>query len=279
MIPGAFEGAEAPSNIPEDYERGMLMSSFYDLFLTRNVPESLQFRILTIPYFVYLLITVFLTFLFFRYFERVGADKAKRAIKGLSLFLLFIFFFRIYTDYVGDWDFDLVGEELPFHLCLLACFVLPFALFTGNELLMNFSYTLLLPSAVAAMLMPTGAYNQYCYFGWFTISFYIHHGLVVMIPILAIKAKIFTPDKKYIPKMIGMAVVYAIFIFFLNKLLGANYMFLNTPSAGSIMVPLAKVFGNPGYVAPIVLIGIIAMLLMNTMWAGIRRRRVVVGDQ
>lgn len=143
-------------------------------------------------------------------------------------------------------------EELPLSLCGLAMFALLMYSYKPNEVLGNMLYCLFLPGAISAMLFcnwtdrPIDSFLS-------LFSFFYHIVLIVYI-MMILTAKEFTLHPRYLWAPIVFLLLSAPAIYYFNKHFDTNFMFLNTPSPGSPLVPLEKLFGNPGYIFGLVLI-------------------------
>ena len=55
-------------------------------------------------------------------------------------------------------------------------------------------------------------------------------------------------------------------VFRINKIIGTNFMFLNTPSLGSPLVLLENLFGSPGYIFAGICLIFIIWISMYLPW-------------
>ena len=69
------------------------------------------------------------------------------------------------------------------------------------------------------------------------------------------------PDIRQIPKMTVIMYALAVPIYFLNKRWDTNFMFINTPSPGSPLVPLYNIFGDGYVIAAAVLVVLVWIIL------------------
>ena len=246
--------------------------SFFDLFLTRFIPKELQFETFALPHFIYIVTLAIIIFCMARYVKKLPKAKAEKLIKILSLSLIVIYFYRFYMFWQYDYKFDFV-DNLPFHLCIVNQFVIPYAVCKKNELLLNLSYAIGAPAAAIAILTPSMLYKEYFYLSWFVIFFFLLHALIVMIPILCISAGIFRPNYKLMPKACAVFMGFVAFVYGLNKILNANFMFLNIPESGTLMEPFYIWLGNPGFIAPLLLVLFFVLFTMYIPWIIIDKKR------
>jgi uncharacterized membrane protein YwaF len=154
----------------------------------------------------------------------------------------------------------------PLHLCIISGFVLPVTVFLKNKLLWNFSYGVLMPGALVAIIMPENILSWYHAFGWMPLVFYIWHFLVVAIPIMQVASGELYPDIRKYPQVLLIICTYALGIFILNKQLGTNYLYLNAPARGTVLELFAEWLGNPGYLIPLVLSVFFVSFMMFVPW-------------
>jgi uncharacterized membrane protein YwaF len=143
---------------------------------------------------------------------------------------------------------------------------MPAAVISKNKTVNNYCYSVLLPGAIIAMLTPADMFWDYFYLGWFPLFFFIWHFIIAIIPILSIKAGIYRPDIREFPKMIVISLAYMAIIYPLNKLLNTNFLFINTPSRGSLLETYYGWLGNPGYIVPTFITFAAVVFLMYIPW-------------
>lgn len=151
-------------------------------------------------------------------------------------------------------------EELPFSLCGLAMFAFIWYSYTNNKAIGEMLYSLFLPGAISAMLFcnwterPIGSFLS-------LFSFYYHVVLIVYIAMI-LYAKEFVPNIRRLWAPIVFLLISAPAIYRFNKIYDTNFMFLNVPSPGSPLIPLERIFGNPGYIFGLVLILLTLWIIM-----------------
>ena len=147
---------------------------------------------------------------------------------------------------------------LPLHLCSLALFFSFYHAVFGGKILGDFLYSLCLPGAACALLFPD--WTAYPLMNLLSINAFLNHILLVAYPLMLVAGKDLKPDFRNLPKCAGIIICIALPIYFFNKLLDTNYLFLNWPSPGSPLEIFANLLGDPAY-----LLGYIPMLL--TVWS------------
>lgn len=160
-------------------------------------------------------------------------------------------------------------DYLPLHLCAvteLFCFLYAFR---RDKLSREFLYWLGLPGALSALLFADWL--------WFPLwnfqsiqSFFVHGAMSVFAVLLLVSGES-KPSLKGWPSTFAIASLFAIPLFFLNKLWGTNFFFLNTPSPGSPLVILEEIAGNPGYIGLLLVLVLVVWILMALPWLLVKR--------
>ncbi len=141
---------------------------------------------------------------------------------------------------------------LPFHLCGLAIFAmladafLDFRKITGQMLAFAF-----MPGAAAALLFCN--WTEYPFFNFMNIHSFVFHGWIICYVIMIYRNGEVRPSYGGLWKVVGMLAVIAVPVYFLNKVLEENYLFISEASEGSPLVFLWDIFGTRfgeiGYIA------------------------------
>ncbi len=242
----------------------------FDLLFTRKIPAELKFQGFAWPHVLLLLLVLLSVFLSVMYTKR---QENQQKYKLLMLFtfavpLVYLFRFIVFAllDRFVEPQMSLL-DRLPFHLCALNAIIMPFAVFRKNEILLNYMYGIALPAAAAAMLTPAMSYyGQYFYFSWQIVLFFIDHGLMVLVAVLAVCSGFFRPNYKLLPHMFAFFLAYCAVIYPVNKLLNQNYLFLNNADKGTVMAFFEAYLGNPGYLAAMALLVTLIVFLMYWPW-------------
>ncbi len=251
--------------------------SFHDLFLTTSVPPNATFKTFSPQHFLYLGVTVLLILVLAHQIKKWQPAKALKFVQALCILLCALYFYRFYMFSRYDYKYDFL-DNLPFHLCIINQFIIPFAIFKKNKLLLNVTYTIGMPAAAIAMITPSSLYKEYHAFSWFLLFFFFVHALILLIPILAIRIDIFRPDPALYKKVVIAFLSFTAIIFTVNKIVGTNYMFINYPEMGTPMEFFANFMGNPGYLLPLfgILFGIIALMYLPWQVAEKRRQKAAM---
>lgn len=181
---------------------------------------------------------------------------AGRRLDGRSRRALLIVLWGIFTAielsryvYFGFFpDKFSVKTSLPFHLCSIAIFTYPLAIFTKNKTFCNFIYAVNMPGALFALVTPD--IGKSTVFSFYFIHLMTAHTFIVLIPLYMVLCGIFRPDSRRLP---GVAVMFAFTMLpalLLNSLFGSNYYFINGPVRGTLTQIFADWMGESLYLLP-----------------------------
>jgi hypothetical integral membrane protein (TIGR02206 family) len=165
-----------------------------------------------------LIVISFLSFL--PYFSKLGKKNVYPKILGTLLFLNLVLE-SINGALEGTWSLQ---EYLPFHLCSIASVFSVILLFNYNQKLAQIFYYWGLTGALNAMLSPVFLFGIE---GYHYYAFYIAHGGILFVCMFMILHHNFRPEKKMWWKTFIYIQFAALGVGLINKLLGANYMFLS----------------------------------------------------
>ena len=165
--------------------------------------------------------------LVFRGLDSSGQQSMLQACAGVLLAAEFLRIF--WPAVVGQFD---PRYMLPLHLCSIMVFIETAAVLTGRPLLMELSYCLGMPGAFFALLTPES--TELPLLNLWYLLFILSHTLLFLIPVLMLFAG-FRPDWRRLPACFGVLMIIALVDGWVNRLLGANYLFLCSPPAGSLL--------------------------------------------
>ena len=242
----------------------------FDLFFTSNIPEHLRFAAFSVSHALWVLASALFVFMVARDTrEKDIAQKEKRllffawsipAIHAVSItghLLLEIFVEPQYSFL----------NFLPTNLCTLNVIIMPLAIVKNNKTVLNFLYALSLPGAAMAILTPTTYYyGRFFYLSWSVVLYFIDHAIMVLVPVLAIMCGRFRPDYRYLPRVMAYFLPYVAVIYVANKIANHNWLFINVPEEGTILVLFEAYLGNPGYIAAMAVLLAIVIFCMYLPW-------------
>lgn len=110
---------------------------------------------------------------------------------------------------------------------------------------------------------------------WPVVCGFTEHALIIAFIAMLLAGSDFKPRIRDAWMPAALLAAYAPIVYVFNKAHDTNYLFINTPSPGSPMMPAADAFGNPGYLVPLALAAIGSFLLMHALWQFDAHRRAV----
>lgn len=190
-------------------------------------------------------------------YRRAPAPRQRAIGLGLSVAMIVIEFFNdVVLLILGKFDW----QYLPLHLCGLAMFVCLAHAIRPSDWSGQTLYCLCLPGAAAAMLFPDWTRCPPLQFE--NLHSFSLHTLLILYPVLELAAGHIRPRLRSAWKPGVFLLGSALPLYFLNKIWGTNFMFLNWPSPDSPLVSMAAVLGNPGYLAGFALLVLAVVLLL-----------------
>ncbi|WP_312474975.1 TIGR02206 family membrane protein [Neobacillus sp.] len=156
-----------------------------------------------------------------------------------------------------------IRRDLPLHLSDIVVILAIFMLLTRSYKLFQFMYFAALGSSIQAILTPNLGKFSFPHFQY--IEFFVSHGGVVLACLFMVVAFNYRPT---IPSMwvtILIVNLYAACVFFLNKLLGANYLYImKKPRTASLLDYLGP---WPWYLLSLELVMIVSFyILYSPFW-------------
>ena len=162
--------------------------------------------------------------------------------------------------------------SLPLHICALTSYLVFVHRIRPRRALGEILFCPGTLGALAALLAPDWTY--YPPFSFMSAIGFIAHIAIILYILQAIWSGLITPSIKraYIPVL--FLAVYALIMIPFDKHFNVNYGFLNGPSPGSVLVPLAERFGYGfGYYAGYSLLVIAGILISYGLYALLTKRR------
>ncbi|WHY85586.1 TIGR02206 family membrane protein [Neobacillus novalis] len=127
-----------------------------------------------------------------------------------------------------------IRRDLPLHLSDLVVILAIVMLLTRSEKLFRFMYFAGLGSSIQAILTPDLGRFSFPHFQY--IEFFVSHGGVVLACLFMVAAFHYRPTIRSMWVTILLANLYGVCVFFLNKLLSANYLYImKKPKSTSLL--------------------------------------------
>lgn len=232
-----------------------MRKTFFDDFIAEptEVPEGGFWQAYGPEHLTWILVMTLIAVLGYLIFRKKSTEAQDKILKGIAIWF---FIQEIIKDILYGFNGTLGFEHLPLHICGISIFFTLWYAFNPGKLNGAYIYGVSLPGALAALTFPD--WMDYPQFHFSAVnSFTIHAELVAFAMFVLVSGRL-KPDIRQIPKMTVIMVIFAIPVYFLNKVWGTNFMFINYPSPGSPLVALYDLFGD-GYV-------IAAGVLLPVVW-------------
>lgn len=173
----------------------------------------------------------------------------------------------IFTSLEGTFT---IQEELPFHLCRLLAFILPFVIYYKNKKWFGITYFFTMVGTLQALLTPDlpQAAPHYSY-----ASYWILHGVLIYLPIYCIVVFGFRVNKKDFINAVIAGNIYLILTLIVNFAIGSNYFYTShKPPSASLLDFLGP---WPWYILSVELLTIFLFVLAwIPFWFGKKGNRI-----
>lgn len=154
-----------------------------------------------------------------------------------------------------------VKISLPLQLCSFALYSSLFLLFTGRQIFFEMSYFLGLGGALQALITPNLEYH-FPHVRWY--HFTVIHFTLILVPLYFIIVHGYRITWKSLLRAMGISTLLMLFVMLMNRILGANYMFINgQPEFPSMIDLFVNVFGPwPYYIAGMLLLAFFIFIIL-----------------
>lgn len=171
----------------------------------------------------------------------------------------------MFTSMEGTFN---IQEELPFHLCRLLAFIMPFVMYYKNKKWFGITYFFVLVGTLQALLTPDlpQAAPHYSY-----ASYWILHGVLIYLPIYCIVVFRFRIGKQDFINAVIAGNVYLVLTLIINFAIGSNYFYTShKPPSASLLDFLGP---WPWYILSVELLTIFLFVLAwMPFWFGKKKK-------
>lgn len=186
-----------------------------------------------------------LIFLTITFFFKDKSEKTRKIVLlsycGLNLILFIIYKINLSTNPATLVDkgyaFN-IWEELPLHLCNISLFLVPISVIINNKKLLSYGFYIAPLGAIMAVCFPNPEFIGESIFKLYNIGFYFTHLNIVIVGLLIVSLKLFTPTYKQLLFLNLYAICIGIVIHFVNltiiKLTAANANYFYTMHTSNI---------------------------------------------
>jgi len=166
-----------------------------------------------------------------------------------------------YWNYIhGTWTLQTM---LPLHLCSLLVWTGAFMLVTKSYRVYEFMYFMGIGGAIHALATPGIGIYGFPHFVFF--QYFLSHGLIITSAIFMTTVEGLRPTWKSMLRVFVWMNIYAGVVYYINTLLGSNYLMVNEKPATPSILDLLPEW--PLYILYMELIGILTMLVLYLPFA------------
>jgi hypothetical integral membrane protein (TIGR02206 family) len=237
------------------------MTSIFDILFNRSIPEDMRWTWGDAAHIIYMVLTLAGTVLFLRWVSGLDDARAEKVMRNLSIAVFFGWVIPPLLQVTTDTGERLINH-LPLHLCSSACIIIPIALRTKNQVLLNYIYGLAFPGAIAAILTPGEMYRYLASVGAHYFLFNLTHWIIIVACLTPLVRGITQVEWRYYPSTVGIGLALMVVDFPLNKWLGTNFMFVNWAEPGTILETFQDLAGPFGYVLVLAAFGAVVVALL-----------------
>lgn len=163
--------------------------------------------------------------------------------------------YHLWAISTGLWN---IQEYLPLHACSVLVWLSGYMLIFKNFTIYEFAYFLGIGGAIQALMTPDAGIYGFPHFRFFQT--FISHGILITAPIYLTIVEGMRPTWKSLRKVVIVLNLYMVVIFFVNQLIGSNYLFVaHKPYTPSLLDMLPA---WPWYILFIEAIGLFVFLLL-----------------
>lgn len=199
-------------------------------------------------------------------------DRRRRIRLLLAAVLIAVRGSRYLMDvYYGVFEwYDL----LSLHICHIDLILLVICLIKPNKALFNFCFLIGIPTALSVALFP--GRNHPAPGTARAVLFIMSHTMLVVGALYLIVAERMKPTLRIYGLLAVVANLCLIPVYFINRWLGTNFLYIMAAPKGTVLVSFEKLFGWPGYIFALDAFALFLMLLMLGLGQIISRAAVKI---
>ena len=211
-----------------------------------------QFGILHIVWMIVAAVTIIGVSRIYKAADNVKRAKIRIIVAGLVIFdeIWKMFFLAIGGRYTYSY--------LPFHLCSVNIFLIAWHAYKPNKTLDNFLYAVCIPGAMAALLFPS--WTSLPIFNFMHLHSFTLHTLLVLYPVMLTYAGDVKPKVKDLPKCLGLLFAMVQIAYYINRVLGTNFMFIMEADANNPLYVFEQMWGNHLLGLPVIITAIVIVM-------------------
>ena len=203
------------------------MESFF--YTADTAPEGVGFDAFGLGHILWLVglvITLVICGILYRRASDAAAAKWRK-VMAILLLVNEVLIKQLPMILMGNWS---VGH-LPLHLCSVNICLVAWHAWKGGKLLGEFSYTVCIPGALAALLFPN--WTDAPIYALTSIHSFSVHIQLVLYPVLLLVRGDIRPSWRRIPQCLALLVALAAVAFVANQIFDTNFFFLSWADEGN----------------------------------------------
>lgn len=202
-------------------------------------------------------------------------DKHKR----IRLFLAAALIIIRGTRYIMDVNFGVFewNDILSLHICHIDLILLIICLIKPNKTLFTICFLIGIPTALSVALFP--GRNHPAPGVPRAVLFIMSHTMLVMGALYFSIVERMRPTLRLYGRIAIIGSICLIPIYFINRWLGANFLYIMEAPKGTVLVLFEKLFGWPGYIIALDILALLLMLIMLVLGQLIFKAAQVIRNQ
>jgi len=228
---------------------------FRYFFTINGLPNDAGFQIFGLGHIIWLVAIAVAAIVCVKRYKRLSAFK-RRKVQHIYCWLI------VALDIFKDIYFIITGvfsyEFLPLHLCGMAIYISLLNAYWPGKIKQEILFSLCMPGAAVALIFP--AWTFYPLWNIATLQCFLVHALLLIYPLMLLASGEIHPKIKDLPYCLLFLLIVCPPIYVFNKMVGTNFMFINSPLPAQPFLLFVKLFGNHGYI-----LGMFFLLLI--VWA------------
>jgi hypothetical integral membrane protein (TIGR02206 family) len=195
--------------------------------------DKYPFELFSAPHLLALIFAVGCMLSLYSYKEKIKV-RGKRTLKFLLIFLLILgeLSFNLWYYINGKWDLTI---NLPFQLCSLSIYLSIFMLITKNYKIFEITFFASMTGAFIAMVTPE-LFFGFPHFRYF--QFFIVHLVIILSCLYMLWIEEYPITFKSLVNAFLALNIISLVVYLINKMVGANYMFLTQKPHSTTMIDL-----------------------------------------
>ena len=202
------------------------------------------------------LLVIVLFILFLMRFKGASEETRLKVRWSLAIVLWLVEgSWHIWNIAIGTWT---IQTMLPLHMCSVLIWLTGFMLIFKKYSIYEFVYFLGIGGALQALLTPDVGIYGFPHFRY--IQTFMSHGLLVSSGIYMTVVEGFRPTWKSILRIFVIANIYMVVVFFINSVIGSNYLLINGKPPMATVIDLLPAW--PWYIPWLEFIALVTCLLL-----------------